>query len=279
MRRSTREGRPALLLVVFIVSLFALMAGQVRFGRWERLEGLALAGASPLLRLTDAVMRAGSELSSKATGSDSPASISRLRQDLAGMQLENQRLDEQRLENIRLRALLGLKESLPFHAEAASLISNSVRGSSKTCLINRGKSSGLRKDMAVVNSQGVVGRTWAVSGGITKVQLLVDAASGVAVLVQRTRVQGVLIGRGDALLELRYLTALDDVEPGDLLLTSGQDGIYPKGLPVGIVAEVVESSSLQRVVKVVPRVEFNRLEEVLVILPESGEDSSLEFQP
>ncbi len=112
MRHTSPEGRPVLLLVVLIVSLFALMAGQVRYGRWERLEGLALGGVSPVLRAADAVMVAGSELAGKATGADSPASIRELRKELAELQLDNQRLNEQRLENIRLRALLGLKETL-----------------------------------------------------------------------------------------------------------------------------------------------------------------------
>jgi len=195
---------------------------------------------------------------------------------IARLELQIAQCEEQRLENARLRALLSLTESLPVPSVAASVLANSVRGTTKTCLIGKGSDAGLRRNLPVVNAQGVVGRVWSVGRGISKVQLLVDASSGVAVLDQRTRVQGVLVGRGDQTLDLRYLSPLDDVAAGDLLLTSGQDGIYPRGLPVGVVAEVRELGALQRSVTVVPRVDFNGLEEVLVLtssgLPDEAED-------
>jgi rod shape-determining protein MreC len=210
-------------------------------------------------------MNGAADLGSKLTGRESPSRIRDLEQRVARLELERQQYQEQSLENARLRALLDLKESVPLPAVAATIISNSVRGASKTCLIDKGSRAGLEPDLAVVNTQGVVGRVWSVGPGVSKVQMLIDASSGIAVLDQRSRVQGVLVGRGDQVLELRYLSPLDDVEEGDLLLSSGQEGIYPKGLPVGVVAEVRREGGFQRTIKVVPRVEFNRLEEVLVI--------------
>lgn len=265
MVNAPREGRPVILLVALMVALFALMAGQVRSGPWSTLEGGVLHAISPVLRAAHAILGGIAEAGSRITGGDSPSRIRQLEGRLARLELEITRCEEDRLENARLRALLELKESLPMPAVAASVLANSVRGASKTCLIGRGSGDGLRPDLPVVNAQGVVGRIWSVGRGISKVQLLVDASSGVAVLVQRSRVQGVLVGRGDELLELRYLSPLDEVAAGDLLLTSGQDGIYPRGLPVGVVAEVRELGPLQRSVTVVPRVDFNRLEEVLVL--------------
>jgi len=279
MKHTPREGRPAILLVVLMVALFALMAGQVKFGRWSRLESLVLFGASPFLRAADTVQGGLHELASRAAGTESPSHVRDLSDRVARLELDRQRCQEAEIENTRLRALLDLKQSVPITSVAATVLSNAVNGPTKTCLINRGASSGIRPDMGVVNAQGVVGRTWTVAGGIAKVQLLVDSASGVAVLVQRSRVQGVLVGRGDHLLQLRYVSALDDVQAGDLLLTSGQDGIYPKGLPVGVIAEVSESIARQRVVTVVPRVDFNRLEEVLVLTESAAEAEPLDFDP
>jgi rod shape-determining protein MreC len=265
MKRANSEGRPGIVLAVLVVALFALMAGQLRSGPMSRTEGRILALFSPFLKGVSTVLGWGRGAVSFATEGDSPGRVRELKRELARLRLERERLQEQSLENSRLRALLGLKESLPVPSVAASVLSNAFRGISKTCLIDRGRRSGLGADMPVVNSQGVVGRLRSVGPGISKVQLIIDAASGVAVLVQRSRVQGILVGRGDPILELRYVSTLDDVQPNDLLLTSGLDGIYPSGLPVGVVAEVGEGAGLLRSVTVVPRVEFDRLEEVLIL--------------
>lgn len=265
MRQRDAEGHPGVLLVVLVVALFALMAGEIRYGPFTGPEGAMLGLFSPILEGFHSAAGWAQEAASYATGADSPSTIRELQREVMRLELEQQRLREQSIENARLRALLDLKSSLPSETLAATVLSNSSRGLAKTCLIDRGEEDGIRPDMPVVNSQGLVGRVRSVSAGVAKVQLITDAASGVAVLVQRSRVQGVLVGRGDPVLELRYVSTLDDVQPSDLLLTSGLDGIYPAGLPVGVVAEVGEGAEMLRSISVVPRVEFNRLEEVLVL--------------
>ncbi len=265
MKHTIHDRRPAILLVILIVALFGLMAGQVRGGPLSKVESAFLYGTSPLLRGAHAITEGLREVWSRAGGGESPGRIRDLEKQVARLELEKQRYEEQRLENDRLRALLDLKQSLPVPTMAATVLANSFRGATKTCILDRGSRAGLKADMPVVNPQGVVGRLWSVGPGISKVQLLIDASGGVAVLVQRTRVQGVLVGRGDQLLELRYISTIDDVRAGDLLLTSGQDRIYPRGLPVGVVAAVEESGGLLRRVTAVPRVDFDRLEEVLVL--------------
>lgn len=265
MKHAIHDRRPRILLVVLLVSLFALMAGQVRTGPLARVEGWLLNGTSPLLRGVHSLTQGVREVAVRLTGGESPSQIRELEKRLARQDLERQRCDEERRENARLRALLGLKESVPFTTMAATVVANSFRGATKTCLINKGEKAGVRPDMPVVNAEGVVGRVIAVGPGLAKIQLLTDASGGVAVLVQRTRVQGVLVGRGDPLLELRYVSTIDDVQKDDLLLTSGQDRLYPRGLPVGIVGEVKAGAGLLRQVTVVPRVNFDRLEEVLIV--------------
>jgi rod shape-determining protein MreC len=265
MTRSIHERRPAIFLVILLVALFGLMAGQVRGGPLSRLEGGLLYVTAPLLRGAHAVTDGVKEVWSGLLGGDSPGRVRALEEQIAQLNLEKQRYEEQALENDRLRALLDLKQNLPVSTIAATVLANSFRAATKTCLVDRGTDQGVAHDMPVVNPQGVVGRVLAAGTGLSKVQLLIDASAGVAVLVQRTRVQGVLMGRGDQVLELRYVSTIDDVQAGDLLLTSGQDRIYPRGLPVGVVAEVREGTGLLKSVTVVPRVDFDKLEEVLIL--------------
>jgi len=279
MRRTSRDRLPAILLVVLLVALFGLMAGQVRGGPLSRLEGFLLNVASPLLRGAHAVSESTREGWSWISGGDSPSRVRELEERITDLELEKERLEEMRLENDRLRGLLDLKQSLPIPTMAATVLANSFRSPTKTCLIDMGTRSGLAPDMPVVNPRGVVGRILTAAASLSKVQLLTDASAGVAVLVQRTRVQGVLMGRGDSLLELRYISTIDDVRSGDLLLTSGQDRIYPRGLPVGVVAEVREGSGLLRTITVVPRVDFDRLEEVLVLMKSDIPTASGEKEP
>jgi rod shape-determining protein MreC len=192
-----------------------------------------------------------------------------LEERLAVLQLELQKLDEAGRENARLRALLDLKEAIGGGTVAARVIGNHSRGMLHTILVDRGASSGLKPNMAVVAAEGVVGRVWVVSEHVAKIQLLTDTAAGTAVLLQRTRVQGILLGDGSELCALEYVAALEDVQEKDLLVTSGLDGIYPKGLPVGRVAEVGPVMGLLKSVWVLPRVNFNKLEEVLILLSET----------
>lgn len=279
MKHTAHDRRPAILMIVLLVALFALMAGQVRSGPLSRIEGALLYFTSPLLRGAHVVTEGAREILSRTTGTESPGRIRDLEKQLARLELERQRWDEQRLENDRLRALLELKQSLPIPTVAATVLANSFRGATKTCLIDRGERAGLKPDMPVVNPQGVVGRVIAVGPGISKVQLLTDASGGASVIVQRTRVQGVVVGRGDPLLELRYVSTIEDVQTEDLLLTSGMDQVYPRGLPVGVVAEVQQGAGLLKTITVVPRVDFDKLEEVLVLTRRDLPSSSLDPRP
>jgi rod shape-determining protein MreC len=262
-----RERRALLLLAVMLAVLFALMATQVRQGVPSSSETMLLRLASPFLRagaaVTDGIAGLWHEyVDLRHTRSRNAA----LEERIARLQLQLQQIEEGRVQTERLRALLDLKQAMEGTTVAATVVANKPTGLSHTILIDRGFEAGIRPNMAVVSAQGVVGRVWTVSNGVSKVQLITDAAAGTAVLVQRTRVQGILLGRGSELCSLEYVSTLDDVKDKDLLVTSGLDGIYPKGLPVGRVGELGPRAGLLQAITVVPRVEFNRLEEVLVLL-------------
>lgn len=271
-----RERRTGLLLAAVMISLFVLMATQVS-------KGSPSGGETVLMRIASPFLRAGSAVTGGVTGlwheyidlRHTKSRNASLEEKVTLLQLEVQKLQEAGRENDRLRALMDLKEAMVGGTVAARVIGNNSRGLSHTILIDRGSASGIRPNMAVVAAEGVVGRVWVVSKHVSKIQLLTDAAAGTAVLLQRTRVQGILLGDGSELGSLEYVAALEDVQEKDLLVTSGLDGIYPKGLPVGRVAEVGPASGLLKAVWVLPRVNFNRLEEVLVLLappPETGKE-------
>jgi len=267
MLQFLRDRRAFFLLIAVLASLFVLMAVQVKDGASPRTESLLLRLASPFLRASSAVTGGLSGLWDEYVNLRHTRSRNAVLEEKVGqLQLQVQKQEEARLENDRLRALLDLKEGLGISTVASMLIGNNAVGLSRTILVASGTEAGLKPNMAVVSAQGVVGRVWTVSPSVSKIQLITDAAAGTAVLVQRTRVQGILMGRGSDLCSLEYVSTLEDVKEGDLLVTSGLDGIYPKGLPVGSVAEVSGSEGLLRGISVVPRVDFNRIEEVLILL-------------
>ena len=267
MSRILRDRKTAFFLLVVVASLFVLMAVQVRQGGPVASEGMLLRLASPLLR-------AGAAVSSVVSGiwgdyvdlRGTRRRNAELEVELTELRLELQKLEESRLQNDRLRSLLDLKEGMGTSTVAASVIANNTLGLSHTMLIDRGSASGLKPNMPVVSSMGVVGRVWTVAPHVAKIQLITDAQAGTAVLVQRSRVQGILLGSGTGLANLDYVTMHDDVVKGDLLVTSGQDGIYPKGLPVGEVDRLGEPRGVLRTIQIAPRADFRRLEEVLVLL-------------
>jgi rod shape-determining protein MreC len=97
------------------------------------------------------------------------------------------------------------------------------------------------------------------------VQLLVDRNAGAGALVERSRAQGVVLGSAEDLLQMEYVASIADVKPGDTIVTSGIDGIYPKGFVIGTVQRVDKGNGIYKVVSVRPSVDFNRLEDVLVV--------------
>ena len=128
--------------------------------------------------------------------------------------------------------------------------------------------------MAVLAPAGVVGRVIIPSAGAAKVQLLVDRNAAVGALVERSRSQGVALGLGTSLLKLDFVSDTSDVKTGDSIVTSGIDGIYPKGFLIGKVVRVDRAGGAYRGIDVQPAVDFSRLEDVLVVLspvvPDTG---------
>ena len=188
-----------------------------------------------------------------------------LKQELQSLQirLQAERAEAQRTDN--LRQLLELRERAGLDTTAAEVIAAAASPEFRTVTIDKGSSHGLQTDMAVISPAGVVGRVILPGGRASKVQLLVDRNAAAGALIERTRVQGVVIGFGDGSLRMQYVPGTSDVKTGDLVVTSGIDGIYPKGFVIGTIDHADRGAGAYHEIIVRPAVDFSRLEEVLIV--------------
>lgn len=167
-----------------------------------------------------------------------------------------------------LQDLLGLKTEIGFPTVAARVIAGNPTPGLLTVTINRGSADGVEADMAVIAPQGIVGRVVGrPAAHAARVQLLIDRMAAAGARIQRTRVGGMAAGvSGDPPLELQLISNLADVIAGDTVVTTGTDGIYPDGYPVGVVERSERGPGLYRTIAVRPAVDFSSLESVLVVL-------------
>ena len=181
------------------------------------------------------------------------------------LEQELDRLAEVGLENGRLRALLDFRETLQGDLLTARVVGRDASDVSRTLTIDRGEGDGVVRGAAVLAPQGVVGQVFLVSRHAARVLLVSDHNSGIDAFVQRTRARGIVQGTVDAGCALKYVKRTEDVQVGDTLVTSGLDGIFPKGMPIGRVTAIDKrGQGLFQSADVAPRVDFDQLEEVLV---------------
>ncbi|OQY06943.1 MAG: rod shape-determining protein MreC [Desulfobacteraceae bacterium 4572_123] len=191
-----------------------------------------------------------------------------LKKKLSRAVAKNSQYNELELSNQRLRNLLNFKETTASKILAAEVISVDPSSWFKAVIIDKGSLDGVERGLPVVIRQGIAGQVVDVSSRYSKIMLIIDRNSSVDALVQRTRARGIIKGEamaGQCLF--KYVLRKDDVRVGDTIVASGLDGVFPKGLPIGDVKEVVRrNSGVFQEVRVVPYVDFEKLEEVLVLL-------------
>jgi rod shape-determining protein MreC len=197
-----------------------------------------------------------------------------LKRQLGTIQIE---LQEQRALAERTRSLeklLEMREQLTLKTTGAEIIGAAATPDFRTVTIDKGSTSGLHADMAVVSPAGVVGRIVVPSARSAKVQLLIARNAAAGALIERSRAQGVVVGGGDERRQMDYVSEVSDVVAGDVVVTSGIDGIYPKGFVIGRVETVEKSGGSYRRITIKPAVDFRSIEEVLVVLtPPGGSDA------
>jgi len=171
-------------------------------------------------------------------------------------------------EGMRLRKLLSLRDTFQHEAVAARVIDRDRASLFKTLLIDKGTADGLRVGLPVLADHGVVGRIIEVSWHASRVLLLIDENSNVDALIQRSRAQGILQGAGPAGCNLKYVSRAEEVLIGDVVVTSGLAGVFPKGFLLGVVTGVNRrDGGLFQKIDLAPAVDFKKLEEVLALVP------------
>ncbi|MBI2360587.1 MAG: rod shape-determining protein MreC [Deltaproteobacteria bacterium] len=194
-----------------------------------------------------------------------------LRERIQDLEAERNRLLEVEATNRRLAELLAFRSQLPSASLTASVIGSSASTWFRSLTLDKGSAHGVVRRMAVVSPAGVVGHVVAVTSRSAKVLLLTDPHSGVDVIVQRSRARGIVGGSLDNGPVMKYVKRSEDVEAGDRLITSGVDGIFPKGLLVGTVAKVRKKSfGLFQFVAVDLAVDPSNIEEVLLVPPQDA---------
>lgn len=169
--------------------------------------------------------------------------LSELREQNEQLTAEVAKLTDAEKTAERLEGLLGLQSTYSLESTAARIVGGSSDAWSQTVTIDKGTIDGLEVGMAVCNSGGAIGQIVEVSASSSTVRLLTDENSGISAMVQRSRAQGILQGQPDGSLLLNYVTADSDVSVGDIVITSGLGGVFPKGLPLGTVTSVNRASN------------------------------------
>ncbi len=189
-----------------------------------------------------------------------------LRRQVAVLEGQRTRLAELEVENRHLSDLLELRAALAMRAVAARVIGADASEQSRTLIVSEGSSAGLRRDLPVVSTDGVVGKLIAVAPNVSRVLLINDHNSGLDAFDQRSRARGIIAGLLNGDLTMKYVDRTEDVKPGDSVVTSGMDGIFPRGLLVGLVTRVAqEGPGLFLNVDIRPAANFRKLEQVLIL--------------
>ncbi len=189
-----------------------------------------------------------------------------LKDQIEQMRLEQVRLAEDAAQARRLQTLLAFKEQFISRTVAAQVIGSSGSDLSRTVYIDKGENAGIKRDMAVITADGIVGKVLVVYSSVSQVLLINDQSSGVGALLEKTRLQGVLRGTANGEVVLERVMSDEQVPLGETVLTSGGDQIFPKGLPIGSVMKVGNGKDLFLNIKIKPAANLSKLEEVLVLV-------------
>ncbi len=268
----------ALLVSVLVVSLLLLSLGN-RGGGARRPGDLIAVVITPLETALTTIHRSAVGVWSaylvwKSVRRENQA----LRSEVERLHVRSLQVDETQKENLRLRRLLALRDRLPLSTVAGEVIAKEWGGWVRSVTVNRGRSDGIARLTPAIVPEGLFGRVVEVRARAAVVQLLNDPSSAVAVMVQRTRTAGVAEGDPMGTVRLKFMARDGGIQVGDLVVTSGLGGVFPKGLPVGWVTAVEDrGSALFHYAKLAPVADFARVEEVLLLTGQTGADLFPQF--
>ena len=260
---------------VLIPMIYAIVQERVGQTPWY---------AKPVSSVSSQVVRAYSGFSSMVRGTtslylnliDIKSDNRVLKSQNAELEAKLLQLEELKTENDRLRTLLNFKKNSVMNLLAAKVIGRDAVPEHQTVTLNRGTNHGVRVGKAVISVHGVVGYIYRANSFTSQVILVVDRFAAIDAIVQRSRARGIIEGRSPNQLRLSYLRRDDDVQTGDLIITSGLDGIFPKGFPIGKVTNVTKTQNdVSQRVDVEPSINPSYLEELFVVIESKNQD----FEP
>ncbi len=190
-----------------------------------------------------------------------------LKSEMANIEGLESKLIELQLENKRLRSLLEYKENSPYKMAMAQVVGYDSTNWNQMVTIDKGSSDGIKRKMPVVANGALVGKIESVFSKSSKVLLMIDIRNAVDAMIQESRAKGVVAGTNGELCDMKYVSLEENVEKGFNVISSGLGTVYPKGLLIGVVEEVIKKEfGLFQVVSIKPSVDLDHLEEVMVIL-------------
>lgn len=254
-------------LVLVIFGQLVLLAYQVKSNQDTRLIRVwAVSAITPVARVIEAIR---SSVVSTAENyirlHNVMAENRKLKEELGRLKVENQHLKSELATADRARALSAFQSRTPSRTIAARVIGTGIGATSRVVFVDRGSTSGVMRGMAVVSPDGIVGKVIAAYPTASQVLLITDPTFAAGVISEKQRVRGTLKGQGHSSCRVDYVQNEEKVEPGEWFYTSGDDRVFPKGLPVGTVSVVREGNPF-REVYVVPSGLQGGLEEVLIVL-------------
>jgi len=191
----------------------------------------------------------------------------RLTEEVAQLNERQARMAELETQNRRLAELLDLKEAMDRKMVAADVIGSDATGMARSLILGQGSSGGLQPGMGVIATGGVVGKLIASSRNASRVMLLNDHTCAIDAFVQRSRIRGIVSGVADDGVILKYVERTADIKVGDAVITSGLDGVFPRGLLIGSISAIERKGpGLFLNVSVNPAADLRNLEQVLVII-------------
>jgi rod shape-determining protein MreC len=265
--KSNREGAVYVIVPLLVFQLVLLSVQIQNPSGMTPIKTLFLAVQAPLVNVASNVL-AGIQNAWRGyfwlvdVRTDNERLENRVRQ----LEMLNSSLEEVKQENDRLRHLLSIKNEAELKTIEARVIARTPGFLSNVLYINRGASHGVTVDSPVLAGHRIVGRIVLVAGGQSQVQLITNPDASIGVMMEQTRTPGVLSGTGESHLELNYISTTEEIRTGDVVLSSGLDGIFPKGFLVGRVTESKKSEGIFYNIKVEPAADLYHLEEVSVLL-------------
>jgi rod shape-determining protein MreC len=256
----SRSRKRLLIVVVLVLAAVVLMS---IYRQHDGVPGILKPLSYPYDALNRLMSSVSADVSEVMNATDENK---RLKTELRNSLAERQRYGEILGENRRLQELLDLRNQIQGSGTAARIIGRGYDKFINTLVIDKGRNEGIMKDMSAITPKGLAGKVSAVRSDYADVMLLTDPNFSVAVRLKEGRYEGVLAGTGHRYCILKYVPTEEPVKEGELVVTSGLDGIFPQGVPVGRVAKVrTEGVEFFQYIEVVPFQSSSKIEEVVVI--------------